>query len=337
MENGATNHDPQVQLRKRLDVTIKSSSSAESVPTENGTPPALTPSPAVSMSPEKAIVKRADLLHWQDMPQHLQFNPYIFTGYRPMLSIWGCINSLFYMHNETINIITHAVPIVYILVTVPGLLPWGPEFRFLSWCHLLGSVSPWIGSFLYHLFMNLERGERVYYRLLQLDMLGIWISQSFGAMPMVTATVFCLPWPIRWACISAYSVLSLWGLYKAMTAWSPWERRLCFLLPFSMRMLLCGLRVSSFGGGDPASLTHVFLQDVVSVIGAAIGAMHIPEKWFPGTVDMYLNSHNIMHVLVVAAVYSMHQATLRDFSWMSKQCRAASALHGTVAAMDAGL
>lgn len=33
-------------------------------------------------------------------------------------------------------------------------------------------------------------------------------------MPMVTATVFCLPWPIRWACISAYSVLSLWGLYK---------------------------------------------------------------------------------------------------------------------------
>lgn len=56
-------------------------------------------------------VKRAgpgsDLLHWKDMPQHLQFNPYIFTGYRPMLSFWGCINSLFYMHNETINIFTH--------------------------------------------------------------------------------------------------------------------------------------------------------------------------------------------------------------------------------------
>jgi hypothetical protein len=45
---------------------------------------------------------------------------------------------------------------------------------------LKGAVSPWCGSFVYHLFMNLERGESVYYRLLQLDMFGIWMSQSFG-------------------------------------------------------------------------------------------------------------------------------------------------------------
>lgn len=54
-----------------------------------------------------ARAKEADLLHWKDMPKHLQFNPYIFTGYRPMLSVWGCLNSLFYLHNETINILTH--------------------------------------------------------------------------------------------------------------------------------------------------------------------------------------------------------------------------------------
>lgn len=62
----------------------------------------------------------------------------------------------------------------------------------------------------------------------------------------------------------------------------------------------------------------------MSVVGAAIGAMHIPEKWFPGTVDLYLNSHNIMHVLVVTAVYSMHQATVRDLAWMARvQCHGA--------------
>lgn len=75
------------------------------------------------------------------------------------------------------------LPIVYILVTVPGLLPWGsqgPLAAFLSWCHLIGAVSPWIGSFFYHLFMNLDKGESIYKKLLQLDMLGIWISQSFG-------------------------------------------------------------------------------------------------------------------------------------------------------------
>ncbi|XP_017776887.1 PREDICTED: progestin and adipoQ receptor family member 4 [Nicrophorus vespilloides] len=267
--------------------------------------------------------KDLDLLHWKDMPKHLQFNPYIFTGYRPLLTFWGCLNSLFYLHNETINILTHAIPIVYILATVPPLMPW-TQLWYLSWCHVLGIVSPWVGSFLYHLFMNIERGEKIYYRLLQLDMLGIWINQSFGAIPMVTATTYCLPGVIKWIFLIAYCLLSVWGFYKAMTAWSPWERRLCFLLPFTVRVILCLIRYFSIGGGDPGAFTHVILQDLVSVIGAAIGAMHIPEKWFPGTVDMYLNSHNIMHVLVVAAVYSMHVATMRDLQWMTRvNCSAA--------------
>lgn len=74
------------------------------------------------------------------------------------------------------------VPIVYILATVPAMMPWENDFFFLSWCHLIGSVAPWCGSFLYHLFMNLENGEGIYHKLLKLDMLGIWISQSFGLL-----------------------------------------------------------------------------------------------------------------------------------------------------------
>lgn len=45
--------------------------------------------------------------------------------------------------------------------------------------------------------------------------------------------------------------------------------------------------------------------------------MHIPEKWFPGSLDYYLNSHNIMHILVVVAVYSMHQVRLNYRTRMS--------------------
>ncbi|XP_058443515.1 progestin and adipoQ receptor family member 4 [Malaya genurostris] len=264
----------------------------------------------------KLLTPPDDLLQWKDMPQYLQFNPYVLTGYRPLQGVKGCLSSLFYVHNETINILTHGIPIVYILATVPAMMPWEKEYRFLSWCHLVGSVAPWCGSFLYHLFMNLERGEVVYYRLLQLDMFGIWMSQSFGALPMVTATVYCLRWPLKWFIILAYSMLCIWGLYKALTASSPWQRRLCFLRPFAMRILLTLLRISNLGGGSPTSLTHVFLQDAVSAAGGVIGAMHIPEKWFPGSVDIYLNSHNIMHVLVVMAVYSMHQATIQDIEWM---------------------
>ncbi|XP_026485632.1 progestin and adipoQ receptor family member 4 [Vanessa tameamea] len=267
-----------------------------------------------------------ELLHWRDMPKHLQFNPYVLTGYRPLQSWGGCVRSLFYFHNETINILTHGVSLVFMIAVLPGLLPWsggGAGAWFLSMCHLLGALAPWCGSFLYHLFMNHTQGATLYHRLLQLDMLGIWVSQSIGAIPMVTATVYCASAPLRYAALAVYCLGSLLGLYKAMRAWSPWERRLCFAAPFCMRLLLAGARTARLGGGDPHAILHVFLQDAVSLGGGVIGALHIPEKWFPGSVDRCLNSHNIMHVLVVLAVYSMHQVTTKDLAWMSSvDCRA---------------
>ncbi|XP_034250894.1 progestin and adipoQ receptor family member 4 [Thrips palmi] len=269
---------------------------------------------------------KLNLLTFHDVPPHLRFNPYIVTGYRPMSDFWGSLRSLFYLHNETVNIVTHGIPIVYILLVVPGLMPWSrldPHGRFLAWCHLVGAVSPWVGSFVYHLFMNLQAGEQVYNRLLRLDMFGIWICQSFGALPMVTATVYCLPWNVRWLIIGSYCLLSLCGLYKAMTAWSPWDRRLSFALPWLSRLFLCVLR-AFLGGGSPHNMLHLILQDGVSLVGGVVGAVYFPEKYFPGMVDYCLNSHNIMHVLTVAAVYSMHCATVQDLEWItSVDCKPA--------------
>lgn len=126
-----------------------------------------------------------------------------------------------------------------------------------------------------------------------------------------------------------------------MHALSPWERRLCFAPPFLMRMLVTALRLFGIGGGSPNALLHIVLQvkfaipfrikhhrkviwqrqsfvfkDLIAVVGATIGALRIPEKWIPGKLDFALNSHNLMHVLVVLAVCSMHAATLQDLLWM---------------------
>ncbi|XP_043260974.1 progestin and adipoQ receptor family member 4 [Colletes gigas] len=260
------------------------------------------------------------LRRWSDMPQHLQFNPHIRTGYRPLMTVRQCLGSLFYIHNETVNIMTHGFAILYMLLTIPQLLPWSAQDTFtgiLSWCHLIGAVSPWIGSFVYHLFMNLNYDDVFYKKLLKLDMIGIWLCQSFGAIPMITSFVHCLPTTYWYCCIFIYCFLSIWGLLMAMHAYSPWERRLCFAPPFLMRMLVMTLRCFGIGGGSPDALHHIVLQDLIAVVGATIGALRIPEKWIPGKLDFILNSHNLMHVLVVLAVCSMHAATLLDLAWMS--------------------
>ena len=60
---------------------------------------------------------------------------------------------------------------------------------------------------------------------------------------------------------------------------------------------------------------------MIALAGGVIGAMRIPEKWFPGRFDFWFNSHHIMHVLVVVAVVHMHYAAKMDLQWMTHpQC-----------------
>jgi len=264
------------------------------------------------------------LLHRKQLPHHLQFNPYIDTGYRPLLTSWECVKSLFYLHNETVNIVTHGVPMLYILLMWKVLLPWNEvTVPVLPWTHLLSCVSPWVGSTIYHLFMNHKAGEGCYRSLLQLDMFGIWITQSFGALTTVYASVSCLGAQWVWRVLAGYCLVSLWCLYKASHARNPWERRFCFTLPFLMRAAAVLVRLSSYGGGDPRAFRHIVLQDLLAVVGGFVGALRIPEKWLPpSSVDLVANSHHIMHVVVVWAVYHLHQGATLDLVWLSqnKQC-----------------
>lgn len=74
--------------------------------------------------------------------------------------------------------------------------------------------------------------------------------------------------------LSIFFILS--HLLQAMCATSPWQRRLCFLLPFTMRVLLTLLRLTRFGGGNNTSMTHVFLQ--VGVKSALMFAFQIARQ-----------------------------------------------------------
>lgn len=58
-------------------------------------------------STDNKRTEEEELLQWKDMPKYLQFNPYVLKGYRPLSNFKGCFFSLFYWHNETVNILTH--------------------------------------------------------------------------------------------------------------------------------------------------------------------------------------------------------------------------------------
>ena len=69
------------------------------------------------------------------------------------------------------------------------------------------------------------------------------------------------------------------------------------------------------------SAFHIYFlslfQDAIAVTGAIIGGINIPERWFPGRLDLICNSHHLMHLLVVYAVYEMHLGVNLDLKWMT--------------------
>ena len=52
------------------------------------------------------------LLEIHQIPTHLRFNKYVLTHYRPAMDFAGCLKSLFYLHNETVNILTHGMSVM---------------------------------------------------------------------------------------------------------------------------------------------------------------------------------------------------------------------------------
>lgn len=55
----------------------------------------------------KATSRWDRLFHWNELPEYLRDNEYIYTGYRVHTGVLGSFKSLFRIHNESGNVWTH--------------------------------------------------------------------------------------------------------------------------------------------------------------------------------------------------------------------------------------
>lgn len=71
------------------------------------------------------------LLNKDEIPLWMSDNPYIYTGFRSIqYSYLGCVRSLFYIHNETGNIMSHLVAtLTFVFIWVVSFLVYIPLLR----------------------------------------------------------------------------------------------------------------------------------------------------------------------------------------------------------------
>lgn len=178
---------------------------------------------------------------------------------------------------------TYTVISVFIFgVLMPSLIPWN-EIRhpLLAYTVIIGSISSWVGSSVYHLFMNYEGGEKFYTTLLQWDVTGIWVTQAVGAATTIYTSVALYDDWVRILLISTYTILSLFALRDSLLARSAWSRILGFGSLFLVRMVAFALRLAAVDSANgEGSVSIIFFPRQLLCFELTI-LMWSKIPWFP--------------------------------------------------------
>ncbi|CAF0993781.1 unnamed protein product [Adineta steineri] len=135
-------------------------------------------------------LKHRKLYAYDQVPKHLQTNPFIIKGYRYDLSWSECISSFFLLHNETLNVWTHFIG--FVLFTLYFLRDFissrnydnlfttehSTDYLMLLF-YVLSVIACMLASTILHLLSGCS--AKTYSTCLQLDLLGYCAQPYFPA------------------------------------------------------------------------------------------------------------------------------------------------------------
>jgi len=278
----------------------------------------------VSSEPEKVLeeeeqlVKRPrhyDHITYKQLPDWMKDNEFILTHYRPELrSYKECFRSIFGLHSETGNIWSHLLGCIFFIGFVIHLfnLPLsafqGHEFgQKIAFClFFLGALLCLGLSATYHtLTCHSENVSGVFHKL---DYVGISLLIVGSYVPWTYYGFYCHDIP-RKAYLGTMCVLCITTIIVTMAErfatpeYRPIRALLyvclgCFgIIPVTHFWLVSGWH----------SVLNELRPDIMLpmggmyIFGAVLYGARIPERLIPGKCDLWGQSHQIFHVLVVLA------------------------------------
>ncbi|XP_036371762.1 progestin and adipoQ receptor family member VII, a [Megalops cyprinoides] len=254
---------------------------------------------------------------------------HIHAGYRPLDQGWRYyFLSLFQRHNETVNVWTHLLGALLVLVKFAQLaetVDFGGDFH--AWpllTLLLSSLAYMSCSAAAHLLS--AKSELCHFAFFFLDYVGVaqyqygsavvhfyyaaeedWHRRVRGIFMPVAALLCCL------SCLGC-----CYGKYRNHSL-PHWVRKVGQVVPSALayawdtspvfhRMLSCAPAC----GRDPAMPFHCG-QVAFFLSSALFFTQPVPERWFPGRCDFLGQGHQLFHVLLVCCTLCQIQASYLDY------------------------
>ncbi|KAM5205451.1 adiponectin receptor protein 1 isoform 1-T9 [Hipposideros larvatus] len=250
------------------------------------------------------------------LPDWLKDNDYLLHGHRPpMPSFRACFKSIFRIHTETGNIWTHLLGFVLFLflgiltMLRPNMYFMAPlQEKVVFGMFFLGAVLCLSFSWLFHtVYCHSEKVSRTFSKL---DYSGIALLIMGSFVPWLYYSFYCSPQP-RLIYLSVVCVLGISAIIVAQ-----WDRfatpkhrqtRAGVFLGLGLSGVVPTMHFTIAEGFVKATtvgqMGWFFLMAVMYITGAGLYAARIPERFFPGKFDIWFQSHQIFHVLVVAAAF----------------------------------
>ncbi|KAG8888052.1 hypothetical protein FRB98_008516 [Tulasnella sp. 332] len=254
------------------------------------------------------------LIRFIDLPTKWKNNEYMVTGYRfipasPRL----LIASMFAFHNESLNIHTHFIPLLFLIPLATPFIPWLSILGLdASTITILSDYNPysWFASVPVASIDPVPRGTSdigVLKLGARTDYVGIGWLISASLATLIYYGYGCHP---VW--LAVYIGLTIGtGIAGTVAPFQTWfdERknklkRIAFFLILTGCGIIPMIHMSFLKGSDKtlAYLAPVGPSILAYLTGLVFYATHFPECLFPGKFDYIGGSHAIWHVFIVIAI-----------------------------------
>lgn len=293
----------------------------------------LPPPPRGCVKPSRATVTLAFLetrpeLHW------LIDNHYLLSGYRLPARPGAMAKTLFAWTNETLNVWTHLLGFIVFFGLFINTLCNGLVFAYISqqlnaatgasipadtlegdlWVFnspraqwpimlfLLSAMTCLGFSAAFHQFWPVSPAAASL--LARLDYTGISVLIAGSSVAVVWYGFACMP-AAKWAYIgAAIATCSAAGTMSLLQRFQTPKWRLTRVAVFIGTGLVVGIpmaHMAAYGYVDHFAMYLICGMGATYIVGALLYGFRVPERKWPGRLDLVGASHQIFHVFVVAA------------------------------------
>lgn len=284
----------------------------------------LDPRPAMYNAADQAEIFAMNMWHkfqgykvvaFASLPQWLQDNDYLRKGHRPPLpSFLECFKSIFRIHTETGNIWTHLLgQVAFIGLAVYFMTRPSTEIdiqeKMVFMTFFAGAIVCMCMSFIFHT-VNCHQNKFIGQVFAKLDYCGIAFLIVGSFVPWLYYSFYCdyTPKVIYLTIVVVMGVtcviVSLWDKFG-----SPRLRpfRAGIFITFGLSGIAPATHYSIQNGWEKsineAALGWLVFMGFLYISGAMLYAFRIPERFFPGKVDILFHSHQLFHCFVIAGAF----------------------------------